>query len=160
MKIRLSTGVLLAVGLFLIPADGRAQEQEQPPTPPRRDSVELKAEREVFAYPAFERRNPFRPLTSSEGGPRFEMMRLQGIIYSTEPGRSIALITAGGGTQMTATGTQNVRGEGARLRVGQRWGNVRVVEIRPDRIIVDVEEFGLSERREMVLNTRGQGGSR
>jgi type II secretory pathway component PulC len=163
MKRHLAPGAALLAGFLLLPTAGQAQDQQQPPpTPPRRDTAtaELRAEREVFAYPGFERRNPFKPLTSSEGGPRFEMMRLQGIIYSTEPGRSVALITAGGGTQMTATGTMNVRGEGARLRVGQRWGNVRVVEIRRDRIIVDVEEFGLSERREMVLNTRGQGGSR
>ncbi|UCC23775.1 MAG: hypothetical protein JSU98_08535 [Gemmatimonadales bacterium] len=147
---------LLAVGLVALPARGTAQEG---PPPPPQDSVELKAEREIFAYPSYERRNPFKPLTAAEGGPRFEMMRLQGIIYSPEPGRSVATLTAGGGSRITQTGVQAVRGQSARLRVGERWGNVRVVEIRRDRIIVDVEEFGLAERREMRLQTRSQGGS-
>lgn len=159
---RVNRGVfLIAAALLVLPAGLRAQgQQTPPPTPPQTspDSVELKAEREIFAYPGFERRNPFRPLTSSDGGPRFEQMRLQGIIYSAEPGRSVATLTAGGGQRISETGVQNVRGQSARLRVGQSWGNVRVVEIRPDRIIVEVEEFGLSERREMRLQTRGQGG--
>jgi hypothetical protein len=149
-------GGLLVAGFLILPAAAVAQNA---PPPPQQDSVELKAEREIFAYPSFERRNPFKPLTAAEGGPRFEMMRLQGIIYSREPGRSVATLTAGGGSRTTQAGVQAVRGQSARLRVGQRWGNVRVVEIRPDRIIVDVEEFGLAERREMRLQTRSQGGS-
>ena len=152
-------GAMVAGAMIALPPSLSAQEPQQAP-PPRRDSVELRAEREIFAYPGFERRNPFRPLGATEGGPRFELMRLQGILFSREPGRSIATLTAGGGSMMTDTGVQQVRGRSARLRVGQRWGNVRVVEIRQDRIIVDVEEFGLLERREMRLQTRSQGGSR
>lgn len=131
----------------------------QDPPPTQQDTVVLRAEREIFAYPGFERRNPFKPLTATEGGPRFELMRLQGIIHSSDPGRSVALITAGAPTRAPVPGAQGSRGESARLRVGERWGNVRVVEIFPDRIIVDVEEFGLAERREMRLQTRSQGGS-
>ena len=144
---------------FLFP--GVAWGQDGPPAPPRQapDSLELRAEREIFAYPDYQRRNPFKPLTTAEGGPRFEQMRLKMIIYSTEPGRSVALLTVGGGSMMTNTGIQEVRGESARLRAGERWGNVRVVQIHRDRIIVDVTEFGLSERREMRLPARSQGGS-
>jgi hypothetical protein len=86
-------------------------------------------------------------------------MRLTMIIHSTEPGRSVALLTVGGGSMMTNAGVQQVSGESARLRAGQRWGNVRVVAIYRDRIVVDVTEFGLAERREMRLPTRSQGGS-
>lgn len=135
--------------------------QEEAGNPPPPDSVDLKAEREVFEYPVFERRNPFKPLGGGEGeGPRYEQMQLDGIIFSTEPGRSVALLSAGAGTRVTSIGTQDVRGRSRRVRAGDSWGNVRVVEIRRDMIVVDVEEFGLSERREMRLQTRGQGGSR
>lgn len=151
-------GGLVVTAAAMAPAGVAAQ--DRPPTPPaQQDSLELRAEREIFSYPSFERRNPFKPLTTADGGPRFELMRLEGVIFSTEPGRSVALVTAGGGSRMTDSGMQTVRGESARLRVGERWGNVRVVEIRRDRIIVDVTEFGLAERREMRLPTRSQGGS-
>ncbi|MDT8341844.1 MAG: hypothetical protein RQ751_10055 [Longimicrobiales bacterium] len=151
----LVTGLLGSAGALV------AQQQRPPPTAST-DSLVLRAEREVFAYPGFERRNPFKPLTSAEGGPRFEVMRLQGIIYSTEPGRSVALLTAGRAGARPAPGQPTAgasRAESARLRTGERWGNVRIVEILRDRIIVDVEEFGLAERREMRLQTRSQGGS-
>jgi hypothetical protein len=120
--------------------------------------VDLRAEREVFDYPDFARRNPFKPLTGIEGGPRFEQMRLTGIILSATPARSVATLRAGAASDRTGAG--DAQGRSTRLRVGERWGNVRVVAIRQDRIVVDVEEFGLAERREMLLPTRGQGGSR
>lgn len=156
------SGLILLAGTLLLPGAGYAQDTQaqQAGPPPRRDSVELRPEREVFAYPGFERRNPFQPLLGGPGGPRFELMRLQAIVYSREPGRSLATLTAGGGNRMTDTGLQVSRGESRRLRVGQSWGNVRVIEIRPDRVIVEVEEFGLAERREMRLENRSQGGSR
>jgi hypothetical protein len=156
---------LLALGAALfLPVTGVAQASGAATGPEgeraRPDSVELRAEREVFAYPGFDRRNPFKPLTGAEGGPRFEQMKLTGIIHSTDPQRSVATLAAGAGTEMTDVGSRQVRGQSARLRVGERWGNVRIVAIRQDRIVVDVEEFGLAERREMLLPTRGQGGSR
>lgn len=154
-------GLILLLTLVLAPVGLVAQEEGGDPPPP--DSVQLRAEREIFAYPAFERRNPFKPLTAAgEGaGPRFEQMRLQGIVYSTDPGRSVASITVGGRSVVSPAGTaQSTRGGAAYLRVGERWGNVRIVEIRPDRVIVEVEEFGLAERREMRLENRSQGGSR
>ena len=158
------TRVLALGGILMLPATGTAQAPTGPAAAPERerpDSVQLRAEREVFEYPAFQRRNPFKALTGDEGGPRFEQMKLTGIIHSAEAGRSVATLTAGGGSQMTESGTrQGTRGRSSRLRVGERWGNVRIVAIRPDRILVDVEEFGLAERREMLLPTRGQGGSR
>jgi hypothetical protein len=87
-------------------------------------------------------------------------MQLTAIIHSTEPGQSMAMIAVGrtaqgGGAEGVArTGRTN------RLRVGDRWGNVRIVEIRRRQVVVVVEEFGLTEQRIMELPTRGQGGSR
>lgn len=149
------------VGLLAAPGAAWAQEgaaqQEAPPAQP----ASLVFEREVFTYPSFERRNPFESLlATSAGGPRFEQMRLEGIIYSETPGASIALVSAGrmGAANPDAPG--RAVGQSTRLRVGERWGNVRVREIRRTQIVVDVEEFGLIERRIMDLPTRGQGGSR
>lgn len=157
-------GLLLVALAVLAPMGLAAQDGQGPPPsqgPPTPDSVELRAEREIFAYPAFDRRNPFRPLTAAEGaGPRFEQMRLLGIVYSQEPGMSVATITAGSSTVVSPSGTpQETRGRSRYLRTGERWGNVRILEIRRDRVIVEVEEFGLAERREMLLQNRRQGGS-
>lgn len=113
--------------------------------------TELVFEREVFRYPAFERRNPFRPLLADEAGPRFESMRLQGIIYTPgDRARSLVILAAGGGQDGGTT---------RRLREGERWGNVRVVEIRTREVLVEIDEFGQTEQMVMRLPTPGRGGS-
>jgi hypothetical protein len=162
-------------------------------------AAELAFEREVFAYPVFQRRNPFAPLLANgAAGPRFEIMKLEGILYDADPRFSLALISAGRINQqqqqptqgdplglgppqgaLSGTGEATVQGnvtqEGAEpetaertrptgvarsLRVGERWGNIRIVEIRPDVVVVDVEEFGVAERKLMRLaDERSQGGS-
>ncbi len=131
--------------------------QAGPPEP----VVELILLREVFEYPSFARRNPFVPLTSSaDGGPRFEQMRLLGIAYSESPAlASIATLTAGGGAPTGVGPDQVTSGESNMLRVGERWGNVRVQQIFKDYIVVEVTEYGVSEIREMRIQARGQGGS-
>jgi hypothetical protein len=123
-------------------------------------STDLVFEREVFDYPRFTRRNPFVALVASEGGPRYEQIQLRGIIYSDDPGESVALLgigtvaEQGGGAQAASTsGTSRSR----RVRVGGTWGNVRVLEIRRTEILVEVEEFGLTEQRTMRMPPRGQG---
>lgn len=138
-----------------------AQEAAPSPTPP--DSAkapapvaELVFEREVFQYPTYQRRNPFRPLVGNQGsGPRFEQVSLRGIIWSMDPKRSVALFGVGGTAQGGAAATPV--GETKRLRVGESWGNMRVAEIQKDRVIVAVEEFGLSENKTLGL-TRKRGG--
>ena len=52
-----------------------------------------------------------------------------------------------------------VAGEAYYLRPGERLGNVTVVEVRPDMVVVDVEEFGLTDRRTIELVSRRQGGT-
>lgn len=115
------------------------------------DSTELVFEREIFNYPAFQRRNPFSPLVGSDGGPRFESMSLGGIIYvQQEPSQSSVLFFAAAGVQESQTSQ--------RLRRGDRWGNVSIVEIRPKEVVVNVEEFGVTEQRIMRMPPQGQGG--
>lgn len=115
------------------------------------DSTELVFERETFSYPAYQRRNPFSPLVGSDGGPRYESMSLGGIIYvRADPSQSSALFFAAAGIQAAQSSE--------RLRQGERWGNVTVVEIRPKEVVVNVEEFGVTEQRIMRMPTQGQGG--
>ncbi|MEQ8330249.1 MAG: hypothetical protein RH859_07220 [Longimicrobiales bacterium] len=149
--------VLLGAGL-LVPALATAQ--DPPPDPP--PVTELVFEREVFDYPTFQRRNPFRPLDAGDqGGPRFEQLRLMGIIYSDDPSSSVAIL----GTSTVdvaedgATVTVSPDGEAWYLKIGQSIGNVRIVEIRREQVVVEIEEFGLTEQRIMQLETRRLGGT-
>jgi hypothetical protein len=144
--------ILLAVAWVLVPGSLEAQQ------PPRPDSAALVFDREVFVYPTFERRNPFvRVVSGSEGGPRFEELQLQGIIFSPNPDLSIALFGPRGGGE-GADAQQQAR-RAFRARRGDQLGNVRILEIQRTRVVVEVEEFGLTEQRIMELQRPGQGGS-
>ena len=46
-----------------------------------------------------------------------------------------------------------------RLRRGDIIGNTRVLEIQEDKVIVEVEEFGLAERRVLELPRGDEGGA-
>ena len=161
-------GGVLASGLvaLLLAAPGAAQEgasqADSAAAPGPAETTDLVFKREVFSYPVYERRNPFRVLLATESGPRFEQMELRGIVFSTEPGGSVALMGIGGATQVDPRGGpgSGVASMGSRrIRTGERWGNVRVLEIRPTEVVVEVEEFGMTEQRIMPMPTRGQGGS-
>ncbi len=153
-----STLAILGAAL-LVPMAAEAQE---PPTQQQQPPTELVFEREVFSYPSFQRRNPFRALDAADqGGPRFEQVRLMGIIFSTEPNASVAII--GTSTVEVAEDGSSVAvspdGEAWYLRTGQSIGNIRVIEIRREQVVVEVEEFGLTEQRIMQLQTRRLGGT-
>jgi hypothetical protein len=122
---------------------------QAPPTPPAPSSIpgsqpepKLAFDREVFAYPAEGRRDPFRPLSGGpgSGGPLFADLALRGIIYSPDVRRSVALVMVGGKRTY-------------RLRRGDIIGNARVLEIQPLRVRFAVENFGTV--RNEVLELRG-----
>jgi hypothetical protein len=148
--------LVLGLTLAIMPAATSAQEpgQEPPPGPP--PEPELVFEREVFSYPAFARRNPFIPLEGTQGGLRFEQLSLIGIMYSDDPTASVAVVSTGG-YAIAEDGTLTpVEGDAYNVKVGQRIGNstITVREIQRDRVMVDVEEFGLTERRTMIFLSR------
>lgn len=155
---------MAVAGLLATPGTLRAQDDAPPPTVAEQPlETELVFERELFQYPSFQRRNPFRPLVSSdEGGPRFEQLRLIGVLYSEDPGESVAVVgtsriaISDDGTQVTVQD----QGDSWYLKVGQSIGNTRIVEIRRDEVAVEIEEFGLTEQRTMQLETRRLGGTR
>jgi hypothetical protein len=131
---------------------------------------QLVLEREVFQYPTFGRRNPFEPLVGDASGPRFEQMELRGA-------RSVALLGLRGmfeqrlqqrvarqqqqaetGTLPAQIDTIQVPDRSTRVKVGESWGNVRVVTINRDHVIVDVTDFGLTERRTLTMTLVRRGG--
>ena len=143
-------GVVALTSLGGLASVGGQEGQQGQAGPPRPAAADLVFEREVFQYPSFERRNPFRELVGEGSGPRFESMRLRGIIFvSTDPSQSMILMAAGSAEQP----------QSRHMRVGEQWGNVRILEIRRNEIVVAVEEFGMTEQRIMQLPTPGQGGS-
>lgn len=161
MTPNLAKSVLVALsGMALMPPAGLAQEDTLP-RPPGQQQAELIAEREVFQYPLYERRNPFKALVAGvEGAPRFDQLRLMGIIYSDDPGSSVAIV----GTSVVqlsedATTASIVEGRAWYLKVGQSIGNIRVIEIRREQVVMEVEEYGLTERKIMQLDTRRLGGT-
>ncbi len=154
-----------------------AQAQDVPPPPPRdsvradsvgggqpqsterlRDSTDLIFEREVFTYPEYQRRNPFQSLLASDDqGPLFEDLILLGVLFSSDPQRSVALLGEGAGG---GAGGESQTLRTFRVRRGDSLGNIRIVEIEPTRVLVDVQEFGLSEQRVLELKRPSEGGSR
>lgn len=167
--------------VFLAVTGGALHAQGAPPEPPGPDSVqpdvEMVSEREVFRYPSFERRNPFRPLLGDEAGPRFEQVELRGIIFdANDPNRSVALLglrqqVQQAMQQQVQQQVQQQQQAGAplpdtiyvpepstRLRAGMRWGNMVVRAIQADQVILDVTEFGMTEQRTLRITVRRQGG--
>lgn len=98
--------------------------------------------REVFDYPADGRRDPFEPLSAGdELGPRFEDLRLAGIIYSPERGSMAVMVDA-------ATGRRY------RVWEGDVIGGARLVRVHPDRAEFQVTVFGVSRRDTLRLKTQ------
>ena len=146
--------MLMAVVASVTMAPGLVAQDPTPP-PPRPEPAELVFEREVFQYPSFTRRNPFRPLDAADaGGPRFERLSLIGIMYSSDPRAGVAVLSTGGVT-VGEDGTMTpVDGEAFNAKVGDRIGNTTIVEIRRDAVIVDVEVFDSVERHTMTFVSR------
>jgi hypothetical protein len=151
---RLFSVLLILVGGALVAPASPVASQESPPPPQTTqgpDTTTLVFEREVFVYPTYQRRNPFTPLlTGDEAGPRFEELRLIGVLFSSDPAKSVALF----GPRVASEGPMQTY----RVRRGDTLGNIRVLEIQRSRVVVEVVEFGLTEQRIMELQRPGQGG--
>jgi hypothetical protein len=142
--------LLATTGLLVLAGPADSQQPRAPGAPgtqaPSADTVELIFEREVFEYPAFQRRNPFRPLTGDDAGPRFEELALLGVILSGDGVGSVALLGPRG-----ATAGRGATARTWRVREGDFLGNVRVLAIRQREILVEVDEFGVRETRVLEL---------
>ncbi len=126
-------------------AQGAPTGQQGAAPPAAADTFQLVFEREVFAYPAFQRRNPFAPITAETAGPRFEDLELQMVVlFEGGEGSVATLAVRGAGQQRAAART-------FRVREGQAIGNMRIVAIRLREVVIDVDEFGGRERRVLEL---------
>lgn len=149
--------LLLAAVWGSMPEGAQAQNPPPPRTQPP-DTGTLVFEREVFVYPSYARRDPFRPLLRGlDSGPRFEEVTLTGILYSPNPSMAIAVL-APRRQEGVEAGQRGTGQRAFRLRKGDTLGNFRILEIRPNRVVVEVDEFGLKEQRIMELRRPGQGG--
>lgn len=163
---------VVALGVCLVARPMAAQEGGQA-RPPADEGLTLRLEREVFQWPAFERRNPFRALTGAEVGPHFEDVELRAVVVAEDPSQSVALIALREGADVAEPGDSGdlVQEDDAappaqppsrsmRLRVGDQWGTLRLVSVEPSRVILEVTEFGLSDRRVLPLRRSMGGGIR
>ena len=102
-------------------------------------------EREVFTYPALDRRDPFQPLhLDTRAGPRFGDLRLVGVLYTPQLG-SVAILT------------DRTTGRRYRVREGDNIGAARVVQVRTEEVDFVITSFGIS-RRETLRVRRERGG--
>ena len=167
MSIRfVGAGFFLLAVASLVPGGLAGQDTQDTPAQTSTDSLTLAFEREVFAYPEYFRRNPFRSLLGCDEGPRFESLVLFGIIYSPFAGESIALLGEGtrtldpGPTGAPESYTLALTGGTYRVREGEMVGNgnVTVQTIEVDQVAVEVAEFGRSETKIMLLPRATSGG--
>ncbi|MDE2663175.1 MAG: hypothetical protein OXI39_09270 [Gemmatimonadota bacterium] len=132
--IRLLFAVVLAAMFRTGPSEAAAQ--TRPPV----------YEREVFTYPAFDRRDPFQPLhLDTRTGPRFGDLTLVGVLYTPQLG-SVAILT------------DRTTGRRYRARERDNIGAARVVQIRPEEVDFVITSFGVSRRETLrVRRERGTG---
>lgn len=111
------------------------------------DAEALPWERDRFEYEAGDVRNPFLPPRREvPQGPRFHELVLLGVVLASDAERGVALLRAG-----------RTRGSPTfRVQPGEELGEVRVLAVRRDRVIVAVE--GQSGEAEIVLPRRAGGG--
>ncbi len=102
--------------------------------------------RERFVYPSGNRQNPFVSLlTLEETGPQFNDLEVVGIIF-------------GGSAGSVATLIDRTNDKRYPVRRGDTVGNARVVEIRPDAVVFNVTEFGVSRTETLRIRKEEERG--
>ncbi|MEO7458418.1 MAG: hypothetical protein ABIY52_19315 [Gemmatimonadaceae bacterium] len=96
--------------------------------------------REVFAYEAEGRRDPFYSLILTEDlRPLLSDLKLVGILYAAASGRSVAIM------RDVLTNAQY------RVSAGQTIGRMRVAQIKPRAVIFTIDEFGVSRTDSLFM---------
>ncbi|NIR46541.1 MAG: hypothetical protein GWN99_19025 [Gemmatimonadetes bacterium] len=127
------TLVALLASLVGAPPAGSPALQDTSQAQPGSQSPLLEVyRRETFVYPTDSRRNPFVNLIEEDtGGPIFENLDLTGIIFGGSAGSVASLV-------------DRATEKSYRVRRGDIVGNARVVEIRPDAVVFQVTQFGVT----------------
>lgn len=98
--------------------------------------------REVFAYDAAGRRDPFYSLILTDDlRPLLSDLKLVGVLYSPAASRSVAIF------RDIQTNAQY------RVQQGAALGRMRVAQIKPRGVIFTIDEFGLSRQDSLMLMT-------
>lgn len=123
--------VLLPLAIWTVPWPAAAQEA---------DNSAIVYDREVFAYNAGGRPDPFRSLLlDGDLGIRIEDLSLRGVVHHPDPSRSVAVLSQSGSSRRL------------QVREGERIGGMRILSIQPDRVEIVVEELGVSRRETLML---------
>jgi len=144
-----TTGTKQAATATKQPA-GAAATQGAAGTPQRRPALSIAPEtapvkapiimREVFAYDAGGRRDPFVSLlTSTELRPTVADLKLVVVLFDESGRRPVAVM------RDVSTNTQY------RVTTGMTLGRMRVAEIKRRSVIFTIEEFGLNRQDSLVL---------
>lgn len=117
-----------------------AAEVPRLPLAPRDSAHVITFEREIFAYDAAGRRDPFVSLAkSSEIRPALGDLRLTTVAFDPSGVSSVAVLRN--------IGTK----EQYRVKTGTQLGRMRVVSIEPKAVTFVLEEFGYSRQQRLVL---------
>ncbi|MHB8839342.1 MAG: hypothetical protein ACYC7F_10355 [Gemmatimonadaceae bacterium] len=126
------------------PAKGTAKAPASAaPSGPAKDSNRISFDREVFAYVSEGRRDPFAsPIETGEIRPLVSDLRLVGVIYDPAGRNSVAVM------RDVSTAQQY------RAKPGQMLGRARVSQIRPQEVVMTIEEYGFSRQEVLKLNVQ------
>lgn len=139
---------LVLAALALLPAAPAAAQSQAAAATPEPSPIAA-YRREVFTYQRGGRPDPFQPLLSAADlGYRVEDLRLTSIIYSPNPGQSVAVFAL--------ADSANRR---FRLRAGQRLGTITVAAIYPRRVDLRLEDFGVARIESVTLQRPGPQGT-
>lgn len=104
------------------------------------DSGKITFDREVFAYVVGGRRDPFAsPIETGEIRPLIADLRVTGIIFDPRGRNSVAV--------MRDMSTQ----EQYRVKTGNILGRARVAQIKPQEVVMTIDEYGFSRQEILKL---------
>ena len=114
------------------------------------DDVEQTLDREVFVYLDDGRRDPFRPLFPGDSeNPRFEELRLMGLVLAPDSRQSVALV---GVSRGEPPAPPSARQQTFRLREGAVLGDMTILRVEQEHVVVEVRRFGMREQLELHLH--------
>lgn len=108
------------------------------------DSSRITFEREVFAYVSGGRRDPFAsPIETGEIRPLIQDLSVVAILYDARGGNSVAVMRDQSTQQQYSA------------KVGQVLGRATVSHIRPQEVVMTINEYGFSRQEILKLNVPG-----
>ena len=109
-----------------------------------KDTSTVTFAREVFTYVRGERRDPFAsPIETGEIRPLIQDLTVVAILYDARGGNSVAVMRDQSTQQQYSA------------KVGQVLGRAKVSQIRPQEVVMTINEYGFSRQEILKLNVPG-----